>query len=266
MVQKVLLKSRKELQGIYRSGQISAKLMNFLAHEVKPGISTLKLDELAEDFILKHNAKPAFKGYQNYPRTLCTSINSEVVHGIPRSDRILEDGDILKIDTGVVLDGFYSDTAMTFVVGDVEVDLKVRKLLDATREALFNGIRNARAGNSLNKVSDAVYSTIKRAGFKVIRELTGHGVGFALHEPPVVNNFPTREGASFIMKNGLVLAIEPMASVSCEEVVLRSDNWTYSTADGSIAAHFEHTVAILDGEPVVLTELENERAKDVFGF
>lgn len=262
----IRLKSRNEIVSIYRSGQIAAKLMLELSQIIRPGITTLFLDEFAEKFISKHSAYPAFKGYQGFPSALCTSINEQVVHGIPSDKVFLKEGDILKIDVGVVLDGFYSDTARTFIVDGVYPSEEAKRLVEATQEALDEAIKNAVKGKRLSAVSTAISNKIKAGGFKIIRELTGHGVGFALHEPPVVHNFPTLEANSIIIRDGLVIAIEPMASVSCEEVVLGKDNWTYSTADGSASAHFEHTIAVFEGEPLVLTGYANEKAEAILGI
>ncbi len=263
MGEAVRLKTREQIKGIYKSAQICAQLIVEIENLVKPGISTLELDDFAYKFIKLHSAEPAFLGYQGFPATLCTSINDEIVHGIPSQDVILKEGDILKIDTGVILNGLYSDTAKTIVVGSVEVPEKVAKLLKVTESALYDGISMAKSGKSLVSVSDAIYSRIRGSGFKVIRELTGHGVGFSLHEPPVVHNYPTPEARSVTITDGLVIALEPMASISSEEVYLRKDNWTYCTVDGSISAHYEHTVAVLDGTALVLTKPFDEEAREV---
>lgn len=253
MTKGLRLKSRDDILGIYRSGRITAELLDELVERAEPGVSTYELNRFAEEFIAAHRAQAAFKGYDGFPASICASINQEIVHGIPREERLLERGDVLKLDTGVVLDGYVSDAARTLVVGDGQVPAEVTRLVEVTRQALDDGIVRMQTGNLLNDVSGAIAERVRSSGFKVIRELTGHGVGFALHEPPVVHNYPVPEGNTFRLVNGLVLALEPMASLSCEEILLAEDGWTYSTVDGSAVAHFEDTVAIVQGRPVVLT-------------
>jgi len=261
----VKLKSHHDLKLIYRACQVAAKLLNELKSRVRPGVSTAELNAFAEKFIAGHGCVPAFKGYRKFPSALCTSVNDEVVHGIPSSRRILTEGDVLSVDTGAVWKGFFSDTAYTYYVGDGEIPAETRKLLEATSEALASAVAAAKAGAKLNRVSEAVAQRAHRDGYKVIRDLTGHGIGFSLHEPPTIHNYPVPEGDAIRLRNGMVLAIEPMLSVGTEEIVLGDDGWTYRTADGSVAAHFEHTVAIWDGVPVVLTEEGSETARTLFG-
>ncbi len=261
----IRLKSKAEIKAIYHSGLIAGKLMLKLKELIKPGITTLELDEFAYSFIKESGGEPAFKGYQGFPATLCTSINHEVVHGIPSRNVRLKEGDLLKIDTGVILNGLYSDTAYTFWVGDADVPSRVVQLMRATEEALYLGISKATAGKRLNEISTAIYTRITRDGLKIIRELTGHGIGLELHEPPVLHNFPTQGGRSIIIREGLVLAVEPMASISSEQVILSKDHWTYITADGSLSAHYEHTIAIVEGEAIILTKYDDEKAKDILG-
>lgn len=261
----IRLKSRQDIRAIYKSCQVAAALAMELEPRIQPGVSTAQLNEFAEDFIAKQGCTPAFKGYQGFPATLCTSVNEEIVHGIPSRKRILKQGDILSVDFGVISGGFYSDTAYTWYVGEGDPPSLVAGLLAATSEALADGIAAARAGAKLNRVSEAVSSRVKRDGFKIIRELSGHGVGFNLHEPPAIFNYPVSAGELVKLRNGMVLAIEPMVSVSSEDILLGSDGWTYRTADSSLVAHFEHTIAIWDGEAVVLTELVNEKAERLFG-
>ncbi|OPX23332.1 MAG: type I methionyl aminopeptidase [Planctomycetales bacterium 4484_113] len=257
MTKNLRLKNRDDIRGIYRSGQVTAELLAELSRRAEPGVTTGELNRFAEEFIAAHGAQPAFKGYNGFPASICASVNQEIVHGIPREDRILEQGDVLKLDTGVVLDGYVSDAARTVIVGGGEVPAEVLRLLEATQMALDDGISRMRTGNLLNRVSSAISERIRSAGFKVIRDLTGHGVGFSLHEPPVVHNYPVPEGGVFRLVNGLVLALEPMASLSCEEILLGEDGWTYATVDGSTVAHFEDTVAIVHGHPVVLTRRDD---------
>ena len=261
----IRIKSHQDVRLIYQACQIAGRLLEELKLRVRPGISTGELNEFAEDFIALAGCTPAFKGYQGFPAALCTSINEEIVHGIPSRERILEEGDILSVDTGVILDGFYSDTAYTYYVGDSEPTGVTGQLLSVTQRALANGISAVKAGAKLNRVSDAIAKVVNRDGFKVIRDLTGHGVGYDLHEPPTVHNYPVPAGESIRLRNGMVLALEPMVSPGSEDILLGEDGWTYSTADGSLAAHFEHTVVIWDGEAAVLTEVGNETARRLFG-
>jgi methionyl aminopeptidase len=258
-------KSHRDVRLIYQACQIAGRLLRELGLRIRPGISTGELNEFAEDFITIAGCTPAFKGYQGFPAALCTSINEEIVHGIPSRERILEEGDILSVDTGVILDGFYSDTAYTYYVGDGEPAGDTARLLSVTRRALADGISAAKAGAKLNRVSEAIAKGVNRDGFKVIRDLTGHGVGYDLHEPPTVHNYPVPAGENIRLRNGMVLALEPMVSPGSEDILLGDDGWTYSTADGSLAAHFEHTIVVWDDEAVVLTEEGNEVARRLFG-
>jgi len=265
MTSNLRLKNLDDIRGIWRSGQVTAALLEELVLRVRPGVSTAELNRYAEEFIAAHGGTPAFKGYNGFPAAICTSVNQEVVHGIPSEERVLEPGEVVKLDTGVVLGGYVSDAARTVVAGDGEAPAGVVRLMEATRQALDDGIARMRGGYLLNEVSAAIAERIRSAGFKVIRELTGHGVGFALHEPPVVHNYPVPEGNRFRLVNGLVLALEPMASLSCEEILLGEDGWTYATVDGSTVAHFEDTVAIVRDRPVVLTRLDGPRLEELLG-
>ncbi len=261
----VRLKTHQEIRAIYKSCQVAAVLASELKPRILPGVSTAQLNDFAEGFIAKMGCIPAFKGYQRFPAALCTSINEEIVHGIPSRKRVLKQDDILSVDFGVISEGFYSDTAYTWFVGEGEPSPVIASLLAATLESLDEGITAAKAGSKLNRISEAIARRARRDGFKVIRELSGHGVGHALHEPPTIFNYPVPAGETVKLRNGMVLAIEPMVSLSSEGILLGSDGWTYSTADGSLVAHFEHTIAIWEGEGVVLTELGNEKAESYFG-
>lgn len=261
----IRIKSHRDLRLIYRACQVAGSLLVELGLRIRPGVSTGELNEFAEDFIARAGCKPAFKGYQGFPAALCTSINEEIVHGIPSRQRILEEGDILSVDTGAILDGFYSDTAYTYYVGEGEPKGETAQLLSVTRKALADGISAVRAGAKLNRVSEAIARAVGREGFKVIRDLTGHGVGYDLHEPPTIHNYPVPAGENIRLRNGMVLALEPMVSRGSEDILLGEDGWTYSTTDGSLAAHFEHTIAVWDGKAVVLTEEGNEKARCLFG-
>jgi methionyl aminopeptidase len=261
----IRIKSHRDLRFIFKACQIAAGLLRELGVRVRPGVSTGELNEFAEDFIARAGCKPAFKGYSGFPAALCTSINEEIVHGIPSRERILKEGDLLSVDTGVVLKGFYSDTAYTYYVGDGGPRGERARLLSVTRQALADGIAAVKAGAKLNRVSEAIAKGVRTAGLKVIRDLTGHGVGYALHEPPVIHNYPVPSGDNVRLRNGMVIALEPMVSQGSEDILLGEDGWTYTTADGSLAAHFEHTIAVWDGAAVVLTEEENSQAQRLFG-
>ncbi|OGK12073.1 MAG: type I methionyl aminopeptidase [Candidatus Riflebacteria bacterium RBG_13_59_9] len=261
----IRIKSHQDIRVIYRACQIAARLLNELRVRVRPGASTGELNEFAESFIAGNGCAPAFKGYQGFPAALCTSINEEIVHGIPSRKRVLQEGDILSVDTGVVRDGFYSDTAYTYYVGEGEPATETARLLTATREALAEGVAAVKDGVRLNRVSEAIARRARREGYKVIRDLSGHGVGYNLHEPPTIYNYPVPAGEGIRLRNGMVLAIEPMVSMGTEKIMLADDGWTYSTVDGSLAAHFEHTVAVWDGRHVVLTEEGNDEARALFG-
>jgi len=218
---------------------------------VAPGRSTMDLERVAEKKIRDLGAKPAFKGYYDYPAVLCTSINNEIVHGIPSEERVLKPGDIVSIDTGVVLDGYYGDSAITVPVGELKPELQ--KLLDVTRESLEHGIEAARVGNTVGDVGAAVQEVVEKNGFSVVREFVGHGIGTKLHEDPQVPNFGKR-GYGPKLRDGMVLAIEPMVNMGRPETRLLDDKWTAVTQDGSYSAHFEHCIAVTRNGPVILTE------------
>jgi len=235
-----------------RSGRIVRQVLNEVSSLVKPGISTMDLERAAEKLIRDSGAKPAFKGYYDYPCVLCTSINDEIVHGIPNENRVLKSGDIVSIDVGVVLDGFYGDAAVTVPVGD-EIRSETRKLLDVTRESLQKAIEQMRIGNTVGDVGAAVQELVEANGFSVVRDFVGHGIGTRLHEDPQVPNFGSR-GHGTRLKEGMVLAIEPMVNAGKPGARLLEDKWTAVTEDGSASAHFEHCVAVTKNGPLVLTE------------
>lgn len=236
------------------AGKIVGDLLKALAEIIKPGVTTIELDKFAEEFIIARKAKPAFKGYvahfkKTYPATLCTSVNESVVHEIP-SNRVLKEGDIISIDVGVLHNGYYGDSAYTFPVGEIDKD-KI-KLLQVTREALYKGISKAIAGNYLSDISNAIQVYVEENGFSVVREFSGHGIGTQLHEEPPVPNFgPPHRGPE--LKSGMTLAIEPMVNIGTYKVKILSDGWRAVTQDGKPSAHFEHTVAITENEPQILT-------------
>jgi methionyl aminopeptidase len=245
------LKSASEIEAIARAGKIVAGVLAVVAEHASPGVSTAELDGLAESFIRDHEgAAPAFKGLYGFPATLCTSLNEEVVHGIPSSRRTLVEGDLLGVDVGVVLDRMYADAAFTVPVGEPSTD--ARRLLGVTRQALEAGVRETRPGATLGDVGAAVQEVVEGAGFSVIRELVGHGVGFAAHEEPQVPNYGHR-GQGVELEEGLVIAIEPMVNAGRRHIRTLNDGWTVVTADGSLSAHFEHTVAVTPHGPKVLT-------------
>jgi methionyl aminopeptidase len=247
----IALKNADEIRAIERAGRILAALFVEIEQHVLPGASTAELDRLAEEFIRSHDgAEPAFKGLYGFPASLCTSINEEVVHGIPSAKRRLQEGDILSVDAGVKLEGWYADAARTFPVGPV--DERTADLLQVTRAALSAGIDQARAGNRLGDIGHAIQEIAEAAGFGVVRDLVGHGIGREPHEEPQVPNYG-RPGRGLRLQPGLVLAIEPMINAGEVGVRTLADRWTVVSADGSRSAHFEQTVAITESGPLVLT-------------
>jgi len=239
-------------------GQILAEAMARLREIVKPGISTLEIDQEIEALIARRGAKPAFKGYRGFPATVCTSINEEVVHGIPSAARRLKEEDIIGLDLGCVVDGYYADAAFTLALGDLPP--RVAELLRVTKESLDLAIAQCRPGRRLGDVSSAVQHHVEAAGFGVVRAFVGHGIGRALHEDPQIPNFG-EPGKGMLLKPGMVLAIEPMVTMGSWEVRILPDRWTAVTVDGGWAAHFEHTVAITEGDPDILTAPDGSRAQ-----
>jgi len=257
MNDRIVLKAPWELALLRRSNRLVAETLQALAQRVRPGVPTLELDRFAESYLLAHGARPAFKGYRNYPFTLCASINEQVIHGLP-SARKLEEGDILSLDMGAVVDGYYGDAAITLPVGRISPEAE--RLLQVTRECLDHAVAAARNGARLADVSSAVQEHAEANGFSVVRVFVGHGIGKELHEAPQIPNFvdPSR-GRGPLLKPGIVLAIEPMVNAGGPEVRVLEDKWTAVTADGSLSAHFEHTVAITENGTEVLTALEAPR-------
>jgi methionyl aminopeptidase len=243
------LKSEREIRIIRENGRIVALTLSYLKEKIKPGIKTIELDKLAEEFIVKKNAIPAFKGYRGYPGNICASVNNEVVHGIP-GERVLKEGEIISVDVGVLKNGFYADGAWTFPVG--EISNQAKKLLEVTLESLEAGISQALAGNRLGDISYAVQSIAEKNGFSVVRDLTGHGIGRHMHEDPPVPNFGS-PGTGLLLKEGMIFAVEPMVNAGGYEIKTLEDNWTVVTLDGSLSAHFEHTVAITQNGAEILT-------------
>jgi methionyl aminopeptidase len=245
-------KTNEEIELIRESSLLVAKTLAEVAKVIKPGITTLQLDRIAEEFVRDHDAVPAFLNYNGFPNSVCISVNAQVVHGIP-NDTELQDGDICSVDFGVVKNGFYGDSAFTFAIGEIAEE--TLKLLKITREALYKGIEKAIAGNRLGDVSGAIQEHAEINGFSVVRELVGHGIGRHLHEKPEVPNYGKR-GSGMTLKEGLVIAIEPMINMGGKAVVHEKDGWTVRTADRKPSAHFEHTVAIRKGEADILSSFK----------
>ena len=235
-----------------RSGRVVREVLDHLRMLIAPGATTMDLERAAEQKMKELGVKPAFKGYYDYPCVLCTSINEEIVHGIPSDKRVLKEGDIVSVDCGVVLDGYYGDAAITVPVGK-ELKPELKKLLDVTEQSLYRGIEKVRIGNSVGDVGSAVQTYVEANGFSVVREFVGHGIGTRLHEEPQVPNFGM-PGHGARLREGMVLAIEPMVNFGKPEARVLGDKWTAVTADGSYSAHFEHCVAVTKEGPVILTQ------------
>jgi methionyl aminopeptidase len=256
------LKTTDEIDRIRTASTVVAEALDMIAEMMIPGVTTAEIDTKIERFIRDAGGVPAFLGYQGYPASSCISLNDEVVHGIPNSDRELHEGDIVGVDIGVKLDGFYGDSARTFAVGRVEP--RVERLLEVTRDALHQGIQEARVGNRVGHISAAIQRHAEGAGFSVVRTLVGHGVGRRLHEEPAVPNFG-KPGDGPPLEPGMVLAIEPMVNLGARDVRTLADGWTIVTADGSLSAHFEHSVAILAGGPEILSVPSQEPGRAAEG-
>jgi methionyl aminopeptidase len=246
----IIRKSAQEVEGMARAGGLVADTIALLGEHLQPGITTTELDHIAEEFIREHGGVPTSKGYRGFPAATCISPNSMVVHGIPGDHRV-EDGDLISVDVGITLDGLVADSAYTYAVG--EIDPETQRLLDVAKEALVAGIDQARAGNRVGDISHAVQKVVEGAGFSVVRSLVGHGVGRSYHEEPQIPNFGD-PGRGPLLQSGMTLAIEPMITAGGPDVYLHDDEWSISTRDGSMAAHFEHTVVVLEeGAARVLT-------------
>jgi methionyl aminopeptidase len=250
----ILLKSREEIEHMRAANGIVAEILGAVRSRVRPGVTTAELDVVAEEMTLKRGARPAFKGYvvagRVFPASICISINDEVVHGIPSERRVLREGDIVGLDFGVCYRGYFGDSAMTVPVGRVTTDAE--RLMDVTREALAAGIEAVRPGRHVIDISGAIQDTAERAGYSLVREFVGHGIGRSLHEDPQVPNY--RTGARGVrLQEGLVLAIEPMVNAGGPEVYVKDDGWTAATRDGKLSAHFEHSVAVTSDGPYILS-------------
>lgn len=245
----IIVKNDDEIALMKKAGRIVGETLLLLEKEVKPGITTADLDRIAEEFITKHGAKPSFKGLYGFPSSLCISVNEQVIHGFPGA-YVLKEGDIVSIDCGAFYDGFHGDAARTFPVGNISVD--AQKLIDITRESFFQGIKFAKEGNKLTDISYGIQSYVEAAGFSVVRDFVGHGIGRKVHEEPNVPNFG-KSGRGPKLVKGMVLAIEPMVNAGTHKVKTLKDGWTVVTADSSLSAHYENTVAILSDGPEILT-------------
>lgn len=249
----IILRSRTEIEKVRAACLIVAEILNRLIEHIKPGISTWELDAISEELASKKHAKPAFKGYHGYPFSLCTSVNEEVVHGMPSKRRRLKEGDIISLDFGVVFDGYYGDAALTLPVGKISEEAD--RLCTVTEESLYKGISQAVTGNRLSDISHAIQEYVEQRGFSVVREFVGHGIGQHLHESPQIPNYgPPGKGVR--LKPGMVLAVEPMINAGTPDVEVLEDRWTAITRDGKLSAHFEHTIAISEDGPQILTQLE----------
>ncbi len=251
----ILIKTKKDIDLISESCKIVAETLQLLKRYAKVGVTTLELDKIAEDYILSNNARAAFKGYSqagsfDFPGSICSSVDDEVVHGIPRN-RVIKEGEILSIDVGVEKNGYFGDAALSVGIGNIS-DEK-RKLMDVTEKSLYLGIEQAREGNRLGEISYAVQSEVERNGYSVVRDLCGHGVGKYLHEDPQIPNYG-KKGSGVQLKNGMTLAIEPMVNMGSYRVFVAEDGWTVYTLDGLPSAHFEHTIAIINGKAEILTK------------
>ncbi|KAA6458772.1 type I methionyl aminopeptidase [Acidobacteria bacterium AB60] len=248
----VVLKSSQEIEKMRRAGRVVREVLELVRSRVKPGATTLDLENAAEQRIADLGAKPAFKGYHGFPCVLCTSVNSEVVHGIPSSRRVLREGDIVSIDCGAIVEGYYGDAAITVAVG-ANIDPDTARLLRVTEESLKSGIAAVKPGATLGDIGAAVQSVVEAEGFSVVRDFVGHGIGSHMHEDPQVPNFG-EAGRGMKLRPGMVIAIEPMVNAGKPEVRVLKDGWTAVTDDGSMSAHFEHTVAVTDTGAKILTE------------
>lgn len=255
----VTIKSEQEIELMREAGRILALVHQNLAKEIKPGMSTWDVDQIGEDLIRGYGCIPNFKGLYDYPASVCVSVNEEVVHGIPRKDRILQEGDIVSLDTGVMYKGYHSDAARTVAVGEISDDAKY--LIEHTRMSFFKGIHYATTGNHLFDISNAIGDYAESKGLGVVRDLVGHGIGTALHEEPEIPNFRQRWPKKGIrLQKGMTLAVEPMITAGSFEVLWLDDEWTVMTEDLSLAAHYENTILITDGKPEILTLTEEEKA------
>lgn len=245
----IIIKNDVEIEYMRSAGRLVGETLAKLENVIKPGITTAELDRIAEEFITKHNGKPSFKGYHGFPASICASVNEEVVHGFP-GERVLQEGDIISIDCGAILNGYQGDAARTIGVGKISEE--AQKLIDVTKGSFFKGVEKAVVGNRLTDISSAIQSYVESFDFSVVRDFVGHGIGRDMHEDPEVPNFG-RPGRGPKLRHGMVLAIEPMVNVGKYDVLVQPNGWTVVTEDGSLSAHYENTVAILNNGPEILT-------------
>ena len=255
---KIFLKTEDEIELMRQANQLVGKTLGELAKHIKPGVTTLHLDKVADEFIRDHGAIPTFKGFPNpyggpFPASICTSVNDVVVHGVPGSDTVLKEGDIISVDCGTLLNDFNGDSCYTFCVGEVSEEVKT--LLRTTKESLYKGIEAAAAGHHLGDISSAVQTHCEAQGYGIVRELTGHGIGREMHEDPPVPNYGKR-GNGIMLKAGMCIAIEPMVTMGKRDIYLKPDKWSVCTRDGKPAAHFEHTIAVRRGKAEILSTFE----------
>ncbi len=246
----IYIKNKKDIELMREACKLTKAALNEVGKYVAPGITTGELDRIAYDFIKNHNGIPSFLNYNGFPASICSSLNDEVVHGIP-GKRVLNDGDIISIDMGAYLNGFHGDCAKTFLVGNVSDEAK--RLVEVTRNSFYEGLKFAKAGNRIGDISSAIQKYVEDNGYSVVRDLVGHGIGRELHEDPSVPNFG-REGKGVRLVSGMTLAIEPMVNMGSFGIYTASDNWTVKTCDNSLSAHYENTILITDGEPEILTK------------
>ena len=257
----ITIKSQREIDLMREAGRLLALVHQELADNVKPGMSTLDVDKIADDMIRSLGCIPNFKNYNGYPASVCVSVNDEVVHGIPTSERIIEEGDIVSLDMGLIYKGYHSDAARTLLMGEVSED--IRLLVERTRQSFFEGLKLATAGNRLFEISKAIGTYAESFGYGVVRDLVGHGIGTSLHEDPQIPNFAQLKRGP-VLREGMTLAIEPMINLGTWEVEWMDDDWTVVTADGLPSAHYENTILITDGRPEILTLTESEIQADLY--
>lgn len=249
----IYLKTDEEIELMFAANQLVGKTLAEIAKHIQPGVSTLQLDQVAEEFIRDHGAVPAFLGYGGFPNSICASVNEQVVHGIPSSKTVLKEGDVISVDCGTILNGFVGDSAFTFPVG--EVSSAVQRLLAVTKASLYKGIEIALEGKRIGDISDAVQSYCESKGYSVVRELVGHGIGRKMHEEPEVPNYG-RRGSGPLLRSGMCICIEPMINMGAKQVVFERDGWTVRTKDRKPSAHFEHCIAIRPEGPRVLSSFD----------
>lgn len=258
----IYIRTKPEIEKIQESNRINYATLLELGNHIRPGVTTLELDEIAETMIRSHGGRPAFKGYNGFPGSICASVNDEVVHGIPSKNTVLQDGDIVGIDIGVEKDGFFGDAAITFAVGNISDEAK--KLLEITRKSLYKGIEKAVPNGRLSDIGHAIQSLVEEEGFSVVRVLVGHGIGENLHEEPEVPNYG-KPGKGPVLKPGMVIAIEPMINIGTHQVRTEADGWTVKTADNSLSAHFEHSIVITENGPFIMGDNKDEGEIEYYG-